>query len=961
MLPKRPQALNQQINRRVLLLSLIAFLGLGGTLVEGVRRQINQVHHHLENLNYSAVETLDLFILDLESSLLNTGETLHTSQNQQLNLRYFISRYHSLQELIYLNNQGEIIHQAQAFGQPSRSANYVIPWLSKPPEVRHISISDPQYSGTQPYIEVVVPVLDDIGLPMGILVARLNLTELWDTTLDIEVGRTGYSYLATETGQLIGYHGSAISTNTLSLNQRIGKTPQSIHQTELSIYRGLRDQWVLASAQPLRQVDWYIIIEQPLQEALGQLVLPLVILLLVTLTILLLVWNTFKFTQQRLVTPLKQLEIAIKETRQGQPIPPLALPYDDELAQLAALLTEISHDNATLYSSLEDQVNQRTLELQRSQEKFSKAFYSNTDPMAITTFPEGYYVEVNDAMVDVCDKERSKILDKEATEIFKIKSLNQQLSFSQVLQEQRAIRDWEVEYATDSQPKQVYLLSAELMLLNQRQCALICGKNITARKQVEERLAQAKEDAELANRTKSQFLAHMSHELRTPLNAILGFSQLLGRDQELTEEQRNTIVIINRSGEHLLTLINNILEMSKIEAGKSSLHTTDFDLHYLLHSLKEMLGPKAHKKGIQFLLEYSQTLPQYICTDDGKLRQVLINLINNGIKFTQKGHVILKIGYEVPHNHISFSVTDTGPGIEKQDISTLFEPFTQTQLGKQSSQGTGLGLPISQTFVSLMGGKLTIESYPGQGSTFAFSIPVERPKSTLVNSQRTYRERHVIGLAPGQIIPKVLVVEDHLDTQQLMIRLLSSIGLNARAVNNGQAAVDLCQHWSPHLVFMDICLPGMDGITATRLIKTQSSKPVVIALTAQTFENEKHLALSAGCDDFVRKPFLEHELWHKIAQHLDLTYMYSDTTIQPKISIPKTIPNHQDQIQQQLQEMSNTWKQELNTAVKCLNSTMILELIEQVPADKSALAEAIKLFTYDFRYDFILKMLNLKA
>ncbi len=961
MLPKQTQSLNQQINRRVLLLSLIAFLGLGGTLVEGTKRQINQVHHQLENLNYSAVETLDLFILDLESSLLSTGETLHTSQNPNTNLRYFISRYPSLQELIYLNNQGQIIYQAQAFGQPNRDANYSIAWLTQPPEVGHFSISDLQYSGSQPYIEIVVPVLDDIGLPIGMLVARLDLTELWDTTLDIEVGRTGYSYLTTETGKLIDYQEPARSTNPPSLNQLIGKTPQSIHQTDLSIYRGLRNQWVLASAQPLRQVNWYVIIEQPLQEALGRLIYPLLALLLVNVITLLIVWNTFRFTQQRLVNPLKQLGVAIKETRQGQPIPPLHLPYEDELAQLSALLTQISQENANLYSSLEDQVNQRTLELQRSQEKFSKAFYSNTDPMAITTFPEGYYIEINDAMVKVCGRERKNIIGGIATDLFGLKSPNQKLPFVQALQEQGAIHDWEVEYATDNQAKQVYLLSAELMLLNQKSCTLICVKNITARKQVEEHLAQAKEGAELANRSKSEFLARMSHELRTPLNAILGFSQLLSRDQQLTDEQQNTLAIINRSGEHLLMLINDILEMSKIEAGKNSLNTTDFDLHHLLNSLKEMLDTKANKKGIQFLLEYPQDLPQYVCTDESKLRQVLINLVDNGIKFTKQGSVLLKIAYKGSNNHISFSVIDTGLGITEQDMSNLFEPFIQTELGKQSSQGTGLGLPISQSFVSLMGGSLTVKSQPGQGSTFAFTIPVKNAIDVATIPRYSRKDRYITGLAPGQSVPKILVVEDHLDTQQLMVRLLSSIGLNVRSANNGQAAVDLCQHWSPHLVFMDMRLPIIDGIEATRLIKAQSPTPVVIALTAQTFENEKHQAYAAGCDDFVRKPFLEEELWHKVAQYLDLVYLYNDESIPTKFSSASVTTECHTQMQQRLQGMPNTWKQELKTAAKCLNSNTILKLLEQIPADKSGLAETIKSFTHDFRYDLILQMLDVES
>ncbi|MFM2312244.1 MAG: hypothetical protein RLZZ04_1520, partial [Cyanobacteriota bacterium] len=224
-------------------------------------------------------------------------------------------------------------------------------------------------------------------------------------------------------------------------------------------------------------------------------------------------------------------------------------------------------------------------------------------------------------------------------------------------------------------------------------------------------LEQAKNLAESANRSKSEFLANMSHELRTPLNAIMGFSQLMNRETSLTTEQQENLGIINRSGEHLLSLINDILDLAKIESGKTTLYPTDFNLYELLDLIAEMLALKAESKGLQLIIERDASLPRYIHTDDKKLRQILINLLGNAIKFTQKGSVTLKVRGEVRdqgNTMITFEIADTGAGIAPEEINSLFQAFTQTETGRQSQEGTGLGLPISKKFVELMGGKITV-------------------------------------------------------------------------------------------------------------------------------------------------------------------------------------------------------------------------------------------------------------
>lgn len=571
--------------------------------------------------------------------------------------------------------------------------------------------------------------------------------------------------------------------------------------------------------------------------------------------------------------------------------------------------------------------------------------------------------------------------------------------------------------------------SLEISLLSAAASAIsLCQERMQAESALAELLIQtqeqsvalekAKDAAEAANRAKSEFLANMSHELRTPLNAILGFTQIMSHDMLLSPENQEYVNIVNRSGQHLLELINDVLEMSKIEAGRLKLQPTNFDLYHLLDTLYEMLRLKASAKHLQLTFHRSPNLPQYLSTDEGKLRQVLLNLLGNAIKFTQKGSVTLRVDVgladeepqrqsareaylgaiaqsssadrgasaeashriHVPHSSLTllFEVEDTGPGIAPADQRRLFTPFVQTPVGQQFSEGTGLGLAISQKFVQLMGGQITVESVVGQGSLFRFDI--QAALASAMSPSVAYPTRRVVRLAPDQPHYRLLIVEDRWENQQLLLKLLRPLGFDIRVATNGQEGIAVWERWQPHVILMDMRMPIMSGYEATQQIRAREQRgnpsssfqepafrTAIIAVTSSAFNENRSAILEIGCDDFISKPFREDEIFAKLAQHLGVQYLYeeienSNGGLQGRSPRSQTVTQSfaKSEIIETLglNDMPIEWITQLRQAAILGKDRQILHLIEQIPATHLPLAQTLQELVKDFQFEAIIELIT---
>ncbi|HEV8002332.1 MAG TPA: PAS domain S-box protein, partial [Planctomycetaceae bacterium] len=508
----------------------------------------------------------------------------------------------------------------------------------------------------------------------------------------------------------------------------------------------------------------------------------------------------------------------------------------------------------------------------RDQQFYTRSLIESNIDALITTDPRGIITDVNKQMEALTGCTRDELIGAPFKDCFTDPE-RAEAGIKLVLGESK-LTDYELTARARDGKETVVSYNASTFHDRERklQGVFAAARDVTERKRYEQSLQQA-------NRAKSVFLANMSHEIRTPMNAILGFSQLMLRDQDLTSRQCQYLGTINRSGEHLLALINDVLEMSKIEAGRTTLNSSTFDLPVLFNDLEMMFRVRTNEKRISFSVEMIGDVPQYIVGDINKLRQVFINVLGNAVKFTEQGGIAVRVQVDreaARGPDLRVEVEDTGPGISRDDQDKLFRHFEQTKTGQQTGTGTGLGLAISQEFIRLMGGAITVTSQVGKGSVFVIQLPLKEGEAQAVQTRD--KPRHVLRLQPGQAQCRVLIADDIEDNRQLLAQLLAPLGFEIRLATNGVEAVQEFERWRPHLILMDFRMPVMDGHEAIRRIRPMAGgrEPKIIAVTASAMEENRQALMEIGADDFISKPFREAELLQKMHDHLGLEYVYAD-------------------------------------------------------------------------------------
>ena len=852
-----------------------------------------------------------------------------------------------------------------------------------------------------------LPIYDDRHTLLGVAAVDFSLTGISQFLRSLKIGRSGETFIVErQTGLLVGSsatqqpyviqnptapiaeqnplrvnaiesHDRLTRRTVEHLQQRFGTLDQIGQSQQLDFdIEGQRQFLQVVPLKTVQGLDWLIIVVVPESDFMDQIHANTRTTIVLCLAAFALATALGILTARWIAQPILKLGSAAKAIAAGNLDQTVSVSSTTELNGLAQSFNQMAQQLRESFSALartneelESRVEQRTIELgernfQLQQEvhdrqiaeaalKTSEAelrlmFAAMTDVVVVFD-AEGRYLKDMETQsftdkpdIDRVGKTVHDVLPASVANLI-ADAIHQALN----LRRQPANSDGTrknifVEYCSTSRDRETWFLASVSPLSDQ--AVLWVARDISKLKKTEVALQQAKESADAANLAKSQFLSNMSHELRTPLNIILGFTQLLLRNKSLNPQQQDYLDTINRSGEDLLTLINDVLEMSKIESGRVTLNETDFDLYGLLDRLQQMFDLKAQSKRLQLIFERSGDVPQYIHADESKLRQILVNLIGNAIKFTQVGSVTLHVRSEAQTADptiLRFNVKDTGCGIASSDLapqsgsqtSRLFEPFVQTEAGQKTQEGTGLGLPISDRFVRLMGGSLTVKSQLAEGSTFTFDI---RAHAVMVNVLPTSTpSRDVIGLEPRQPTYRILIVEDKLENRRLLVELLTPIGFEVREAENGQAAIALWQSWSPDLIWMDLRMPIMNGFEATRQIKSAPDlAPVVIALTGSAFEEDRLTALSTGFDDFVRKPFRTTVIFEKMAEHLGVRYEYADD--QESRSLPAHLLRVAD-----LSEMPIEWIEQLHHAAIRINAKQILKLIEQIPEPHDPLIKAL--------------------
>ncbi len=821
--------------------------------------------------------------------------------------------------------------------------------------------------------------------------------------------------------QAVSSSNKVTQATTRYLTAQLGdlKSIQRIHYLEFDI-DGKQQLLQVLPLKDDRGIDWLVVVVVPAENFMQGVNLRNQWGILLSLAMLALATGLGLLITRWVTQPILQLSDAAQSIAEGQIVQPVTINRVKEVNALTQSFNRMAHQLRATFASLaqtneelEVRVEDRTFELtskneqllqeisdrekaeealRDSQSELQLMFAAMIDTVIVFDH-EGRYLRYIQSP-SLTYKPRLNRIGKTVYEVLPTETAH--LFFEAI---QRALHQREqyqsfntycdvlplsqtsinVEYYLPIQGKRVWFAAYVAPLTENT--VLWVGRDISDRKRSEQAIELAKQEAETANHHKSQFLARMSHELRTPLNVILGFTQLLQQKRDLEAQQQEYLQIISRSGDHLLTLINDVLDLSKIEEGVTTLSDDRVNLNLLLDWVYQMMQLKASAKGLELSFNLVSDLPTTIHLDQGKLRQILINLLGNAIKFTQTGSISLSVSVEDPSEStpypdpesldtrdpaqtpssdstslscwLKFEISDTGPGIDPTALESIFEPFVQSEAGLQVQQGTGLGLSICQEFVSLMGGRgIFLESQPGEGATFRFSLPTHAitPDQESPHSP----SRQIIGLKSGQPTYRILVVDDQEDSRRFLVDLLTPLGFQVQEAANGEGAITLSEKWFPDLIWMDMNMPILDGGTAAKHIKASGQRsPVIIGLTGSNLAEDRMTAFSHHCDDLILKPARAEVIFEKMAQYLGVRYRYRPVQSQNTvISNPQTsLLLNKEEVVQTFTTMPIEWVKQLHQAALRVSAKQSRGLIEHIAQTHPSLARTLNLWVEEYRFE----------
>lgn len=681
-----------------------------------------------------------------------------------------------------------------------------------------------------------------------------------------------------------------------------------------------------------------------------------------------LVGVTLITTRRIIGAPLERLRHSIERNRAEDFHEPVQWHSSDELGQVVDAYNALQQAQDEAESALrkardelEDRVEARTAELNRSRAQV-QAILDNSPAFISLKDSESRYLMINRGMEELLGKPDAQVrglTDRDFPEIYAAEQARRIEAQDQEAWSTGAALQFEEQVLVHGQPRS--LMTFKFPLLDESNmpyalCAI--STDITDRKQAEDAIERARMLAEEASQAKSNFLANMSHELRTPINAIQGFSRRLAQDRNTPGDHREKLSLINRSGENLLGVINDLLDLSKIEAGREELRLEVFDLYAMLDEVAKLFELRAEGPGLRFALDIDPELPKYIKADRGKLRDVLVNLLGNAMKHTHQGVISMRAGNRpVPGDpamtRLRLEVEDSGAGISPEDRLRIFDAFYQAEKSRTASKGTGLGLAISKSYVEMMDGRIDVQSTLGKGSIFRVDVPVALAEAPEVVERRSTGPA-VLGLASGQPAWRILVVEDNADNRLLLSSLLREKGFEVREAENGEKAIALFQLWRPHLIWMDMRMPVMDGYRASARIRALAGGEAVkiVAITASAFDEQRPDILAVGCDEVVYKPFQDQEILDTMSRLLGVKYRY-EVSDRPAGQAPATGPTVV-----MLAGLPPELRQDLSEAALVLDMEAIEDVLRRIQAQAPETARHLRALVQEYEMARIRELLD---